>query len=67
MYKVGVNSLRTKFFPRKKSAGKKKKKKNQDTYTDANPQSRVLELNALPTWPLHHIGILENYKTFRTN
>ena len=41
-------------------------KKNQYTYADSNPQSRGLELNALPTWPLHYIGILENYKNFIT-
>ena len=63
-----INSLTTKFFKEKKSAcKKKKKKKNQDTWRDSNPRSRELELNALTTWLLHYIAILENYKTFITN
>ena len=44
-----------------------KKKKNHNTEVDSNPQSQELEINALPTWPLHEIGKLENYKSFITN
>ena len=61
------NSLTTKFFQRKKKCMQKKKKKNQDTQRDSNSRSRELELNALTTWLLHYIAILENYKTFITN
>ena len=47
-------------------AKKKKKKKKTDTEADSNPQPRVLEFNALPTWPLHYIEQF-NYKSFITN
>ena len=61
-----LNSLTTKFFQRKKKC-MQKNKKNQDTRRDSNPRSRALELNALTTWLLYYIAILENYKTFITN
>ena len=65
---IGIfNSLTTKFFQRKKKCMQKKKKKNQDTRRDSNSRSRELELNALTTWLLHYIAILENYKNFITN
>ena len=60
------NSLTTKFFKRKKIAGKKKKKAKILRW-DSNPQFLALELNALPTWPLHYFLIFENYKTFIPN
>ena len=44
---------------KKVQAKKKKKKKNQYTYPDSNPQPPALELNALPTWPLHYIKFLK--------
>ena len=63
-----VNSLTTKFFQKKKKCMQKKiKKKNHDPEVDSNPQPRVLEFNALPTWPLHYIAKIKNYKSFITN
>ena len=59
-------SLTTKFFQKKKKC-MQKKKKNHDPEVDSNPQPWVLEFNALPTWPLHYIGKIKNYKSFITN
>ena len=67
IYFIPINSLTTKFFQRKKKCMQKKKKKNRDTRRDSNSRSREVELNALTTWLLHHIAILENYKNFITN
>ena len=51
--------LTTKFFQKKNSACKKKNNEiNHDTEVNLNPQPRVIEFNALPTWPLHYIGKL---------
>ena len=64
--KILVYSFKDQIFSKKKNC-KQKKKEVKILRRDLNMLSWALELNALPTWPLHHIGILENYKTFRTN